>query len=35
VTLRVFHEVMVLRPEQQYFEYVGCHAGTGMLVARV
>jgi hypothetical protein len=34
VTLRLFHEVMVLRPEQQYFEYVGCHAGTGMLVAR-
>ena len=31
VTLRVFHEVMVLEPEQQVFEYVGCHAGTGML----
>ncbi|KAK0622487.1 phenylacetaldoxime dehydratase [Immersiella caudata] len=34
VTLRVFHEVMVLEPEQQYFEYVGCHSGTGMLVTR-
>ncbi|KAK4448925.1 hem-containing dehydratase protein [Podospora aff. communis PSN243] len=34
VTLRVFHEVMVLEPEQQYFEYLGCHSGTGMLVTR-
>ena len=33
VTLRVFHEVMVLEPEQQWLEYVGCHGGTGMLVA--
>lgn len=32
VTLRVFHEVMVLEPEQQHFEYVACHSGTGMLV---
>ncbi|RYP91590.1 hypothetical protein DL770_002304 [Monosporascus sp. CRB-9-2] len=32
VTLRVFHEVMVLEPEQQLFEYVACHPGTGMLV---
>ena len=32
VTLRVFHEVMVLEPEQQMFEYVACHPGTGMLV---
>ncbi|KAM7202939.1 hem-containing dehydratase protein [Naviculisporaceae sp. PSN 640] len=31
VTLRVFHEVMVLDEDQQYFEYVGCHDGTGML----
>ncbi|KAK4096288.1 hypothetical protein N658DRAFT_436442 [Parathielavia hyrcaniae] len=31
VTLRVFHEVMVLEPEQQLFEYVGCHPGTGMM----
>lgn len=31
VTLRVFHEVMVLEEEQQRFEYVACHAGTGML----
>jgi hypothetical protein len=31
VTLRVFHEVMVLEPEQQVFEYVACHNGTGML----
>lgn len=30
VTLRVFHEVMVLEPEQQLFEYVACHPGTGM-----
>jgi hypothetical protein len=32
VMLRVYHEVLVLEPEQQLFEYVGCHAGTGMLV---
>lgn len=31
VTLRLYHEVMVLKPEQQYFEYVGCHGKTGML----
>ncbi|KAK4505065.1 hypothetical protein PRZ48_003028 [Zasmidium cellare] len=35
VSLRLFHEVMVLRPEQQVFEYVGCHDGTGMLGAAV
>ena len=33
VQLRLFHEVMVLQPEQQFFEYVGCHAGTGMLAS--
>uniref|UniRef100_A0A8H7NBY5 Uncharacterized protein n=1 Tax=Bionectria ochroleuca TaxID=29856 RepID=A0A8H7NBY5_BIOOC len=32
VSLRVFHEVMVLEPEQQFFEYIGCHPGTGMLL---
>ncbi|KAK3984578.1 hem-containing dehydratase protein [Cladorrhinum sp. PSN332] len=31
VALRLSHEVMVLRPEQQFFEYVACHSGTGML----
>lgn len=31
VTLRLFHEVVVLQPEQQFFEYVGCHRGTGLL----
>lgn len=31
LTLRVFHEVLVLKPEQQFFEYIGCHPGTGML----
>lgn len=34
MTLRVFHEVLVLEPGQQLFEYVGCHDGTGMLAAR-
>lgn len=34
MTLRVFHEVLVLEPEQQVFEYIGCHEGTGMLAAR-
>lgn len=33
VTLRVFHEVMVLRPQQQFFEYIGCHSGTGLLAS--
>ncbi|KAK4210093.1 hem-containing dehydratase protein [Rhypophila decipiens] len=34
VTLRVFHEVMVLEEGQQFFEYVGCHGDTGMLASR-
>ncbi|KAJ2897950.1 hypothetical protein MKZ38_004279 [Zalerion maritima] len=33
VSLRLFHEVLVLKPEQQLFEYVGCHKGTGMMAA--
>ncbi|KAI1122908.1 hem-containing dehydratase protein [Nemania abortiva] len=33
ITLRLFHEVLVLNPEQQLFEYVGCHPATGMLTA--
>ena len=34
ITLSLFHEVMVLEPEQQYFEYVGCHNTTGMLASQ-
>ena len=33
VSLRLFHEVMVLKPEQQMFEYIGCHRQTGLLAA--
>ena len=33
VSLRLFHEVLVLEPEQQFFEYVGCHSKTGMLAS--
>lgn len=33
ISLKLFHEVLVLKPEQQVFEYVGCHAKTGMLAA--
>jgi hypothetical protein len=33
VQLKLFHEVMVLQPEQQFFEYVGCHPDTGMLAS--
>lgn len=33
VSLRLFHEVLVLAPEQQWFEYIGCHENTGMLVS--
>ena len=31
ISLRLFHEVLVLEPEQQTFEYVNCHAQSGML----
>ncbi len=31
ISLRLFHEILVLKPEQQVFEYVGCHPATGML----
>lgn len=30
VSLRLFHEVYSLEQDQQFFEYVGCHADTGM-----
>lgn len=33
ISLRLFHEVLVLKPEQQFFEYIGCHENTGMLVS--
>ncbi|KAF2216613.1 hypothetical protein CERZMDRAFT_33241 [Cercospora zeae-maydis SCOH1-5] len=33
VSLRLFHEVMVVKPEQQFFEYIGCHDTTGMLAS--
>lgn len=31
--LRVYHEVCVVRAEDQSFEYIGCHDATGMLAA--
>lgn len=33
ISLRLFHEVLVLTPEQQWFEYIGCHDKSGMLVS--
>lgn len=33
ISLRVFHEVLVLTPEQQWLEYVGCHEKSGMLLS--
>lgn len=33
ISLRLFHEVLVLTPEQQSFEYIGCHENSGMLVS--
>jgi aldoxime dehydratase len=33
IRLRLWHEVAVLAPEDQYFEYVNCHSATGMLAA--
>ncbi|KAJ7630436.1 heme-containing dehydratase protein [Roridomyces roridus] len=32
VSLRLFHEVLVLQPGQQFLEYIGCHPKTGFLV---
>ncbi|KAF9630188.1 hypothetical protein BFW01_g369 [Lasiodiplodia theobromae] len=31
ISLRLFHEVLVLKPEQQLLEYVGCHPKTGLM----
>lgn len=31
--LRLYHEVTVAAADEQYFEYVGCHPGTGLLGA--
>lgn len=31
MSLSLFHEVLVLEADQQFFEYIGCHGGTGML----
>jgi heme-degrading monooxygenase HmoA len=31
MSLKLFHEVFVLEPEQQLFEYIDCHRQTGML----
>jgi hypothetical protein len=33
ISLRLFHEVLVLEPEQQDFEYIACHPGTGILAS--
>ena len=31
VALRLYHEVAVLRAEDQHFEYLNCHPATGLL----
>ena len=31
VSLRLFHEILVLHPDQQAYEYIGCHDGSGVL----
>ncbi|KAL1605904.1 hypothetical protein SLS59_003025 [Nothophoma quercina] len=33
LSLRLFHEIYVLKEDQQFFEYIGCHGETGMLNA--
>ncbi|KAI0914905.1 phenylacetaldoxime dehydratase [Ustulina deusta] len=33
IKLRLNHEVFVLKPEQQFLEYIGCHPSTGVLTA--
>jgi hypothetical protein len=30
LSLRLFHEIYIPKEDQQFFEYVGCHADTGM-----
>lgn len=34
ISLKLFHEVLVVASNQQDFEYIGCHPGTGMLPSR-
>jgi hypothetical protein len=29
--LRLYHEVTVVRADEQLFEYAGCHGGTSLL----
>ena len=31
--LRVYHEVSVLKPDEQDYEYINCHPRTGLLAA--
>ncbi|PVI03301.1 hypothetical protein DM02DRAFT_612378 [Periconia macrospinosa] len=31
LSLKLFHEILILEPEQQSFEYINCHEATGML----
>lgn len=31
--LRLYHEVTVRAPDEQFFEYLNCHDDTGMLRA--
>ncbi len=31
--LKLYHEVTVLRADEQRFEYLNCHEGTGLLRA--
>jgi aldoxime dehydratase len=33
IALRLYHEVTVVPASGQYFEYINCHAGTGLLAA--
>lgn len=33
--LRLYHEVSLARSDEQFFEYLGCHDGTGLLTAVV
>lgn len=33
LSLRLFHEICILKADQQFFEYIGCHEETGLLNA--
>lgn len=31
LSLKLYHEILILEPDQQSYEYINCHEGTGLL----